>query len=573
MHTVVLGWFGLSAVWFLPLVWRLVKFALPGGEGLAGLRSIRLWAGFGAVLAASCTLGALLAGDAGTGNALGHALARGLGGVLGRIGTPCAMAALGGVGLFGLFGFGWRDLSVWLNQGLGIRVPGGTPRSDDDMPAEPRRAARAAERDSYAATAHTPFGGTHHAGSNPGMIGAPPQQPRGNRYTRPTPWQPPARKPETKRDAGLPPQPQWSAATSRPAAAKPNAAQRPATAQPIPAAALRPLGSTAATQSSHPLTRSLDRAVSSGIAANFNRPFTQPLTQRVDQAAGHPARAAGQGAAGAQSGTSPSRPINTLNRPGAQPVNRPVTRSPSPAIKQLQRSWSPAPTRYAGSAGTAQPGHEPARPGTSETAANARHNGATPASPPDFLHALRAIEANTAQWTALGGTGSTAVGGAVAASTAGAAGIVGAAGAIAAAGLPGAVEAAVTEAVAPGEAAPAANVPAAGTIATSATSFAMPQTQTQPESEAAAADRTEIRSTGAVDRAAAPFHAASDTAAHTAPQAAAVVPSAIEPVASAVPDASAPAVVSPQWGAYDTDTDAGHPLPSIAPNSAAATAD
>ena len=53
MQTVVFGWFGASAVWFLPLLWRLVKSALPGGAGLRGPGTIRLWLGFVCVLIAS----------------------------------------------------------------------------------------------------------------------------------------------------------------------------------------------------------------------------------------------------------------------------------------------------------------------------------------------------------------------------------------------------------------------------------------------------------------------------------------------------------------------------------------
>ncbi|MGN4076212.1 hypothetical protein, partial [Burkholderia gladioli] len=63
MHTVVFGWFGISAVWFIPLVWRLVKGMLPGG---AKGGSIRLWLGFASVFVASCTLATALPGDAGT---------------------------------------------------------------------------------------------------------------------------------------------------------------------------------------------------------------------------------------------------------------------------------------------------------------------------------------------------------------------------------------------------------------------------------------------------------------------------------------------------------------------------
>lgn len=60
MHTVVLGWFGISAVWFLLLIWRLAKAMMPGGDGLAGPGSIRLWLGFASVFLASCTLTSVL---------------------------------------------------------------------------------------------------------------------------------------------------------------------------------------------------------------------------------------------------------------------------------------------------------------------------------------------------------------------------------------------------------------------------------------------------------------------------------------------------------------------------------
>ena len=56
MHMVVLGWFGASVVWFLPLLWRLFKLALPGSAGVRGPGTIRLWLGFVAVLLSSSTL-------------------------------------------------------------------------------------------------------------------------------------------------------------------------------------------------------------------------------------------------------------------------------------------------------------------------------------------------------------------------------------------------------------------------------------------------------------------------------------------------------------------------------------
>ena len=110
MHTVVFGWFGGSAVWFIPLLWRLVKSMLPGGAGLRGPGTIRLWLGFVCVMLASCTLEASLIGVAGV-NGFGHALAAGFGHLLGHFGTPLAALALLFVSLPWLIGFRWRDFS------------------------------------------------------------------------------------------------------------------------------------------------------------------------------------------------------------------------------------------------------------------------------------------------------------------------------------------------------------------------------------------------------------------------------------------------------------------------------
>src|SRR5215467_4676434 len=98
MHTAVFGWFGGSTVWLLPLFWRLVKSALPGGTGLRGPGTIRLWLGFVCVMVASCTLEASLV-DIASMDGAGHALANALGHVLGHVGTPIAMCVLLAVSL------------------------------------------------------------------------------------------------------------------------------------------------------------------------------------------------------------------------------------------------------------------------------------------------------------------------------------------------------------------------------------------------------------------------------------------------------------------------------------------
>lgn len=133
MHTVVFGWFGGSAVWFIPLIWRLIKSMLPGGAGLRGPGTIRLWLGFVCAMLASCTLEASLTGAAGGGNAIGHALAAALGHLLGPIGTPLAALALFVVSLPWLIGFRWREFLLWADGafGLGLASRGLAKRDDE----------------------------------------------------------------------------------------------------------------------------------------------------------------------------------------------------------------------------------------------------------------------------------------------------------------------------------------------------------------------------------------------------------------------------------------------------------
>ncbi|HEY4295935.1 MAG TPA: cell division protein FtsK, partial [Paraburkholderia sp.] len=132
MHTVVFGWFGGSAVWFIPLLWRLVKSVLPGGAGLRGPGTIRLWLGFVCVMLASCTLEASLLGILGV-NGLGRALAAGLGHLLGHIGTPLAALALLLISLPWLIDFRWRDFLAWADGAFGLGLSrGGLARRDEE---------------------------------------------------------------------------------------------------------------------------------------------------------------------------------------------------------------------------------------------------------------------------------------------------------------------------------------------------------------------------------------------------------------------------------------------------------
>jgi len=178
MHTVVLGWFGVSAFWFLPFLWRLIKAALPGGDGLRGPGTIRLWLGFVCVLAASCALEAALFSPAG--DALGHWVMSGAGRLAGRIGAPLLMLVLLVVALPWLLGFRWLDTLAAADRalGLGLRLGREGQRSQPSrMPSGARDEAPRSR-----------------ASSNPARLATVnPMAPKPTgRYARPTAWQPPA---------------------------------------------------------------------------------------------------------------------------------------------------------------------------------------------------------------------------------------------------------------------------------------------------------------------------------------------------------------------------------------------
>jgi S-DNA-T family DNA segregation ATPase FtsK/SpoIIIE len=186
MHTVVAGWFGVSAVWFIPLIWRLVKSVLPGGAGLRGPGTIRLWLGFLGVLVASCALEATLINIAGF-NGLGHALSGGLGKLIGHAAAPLAMTALFIVSLPWLLDFHWREFLVWADISLGLGLNIRAARDTDDSPRRERRSRRAAADEGLPAHS-TPT-------VNPSMADD------GARRKRPTSWRPPVREARENRDA------------------------------------------------------------------------------------------------------------------------------------------------------------------------------------------------------------------------------------------------------------------------------------------------------------------------------------------------------------------------------------
>ncbi|KVD48224.1 cell division protein FtsK [Burkholderia ubonensis] len=362
MHTVVLGWFGVSAVWFIPLIWRLAKAMLPGSGGLAGHGSIRLWLGFACVFVASCTLTSPLSGaDA---NQLGHALSAGFERVLGHIGTPLAMVVLFFAGLPWLTGIGWQRVAAWLDTSFGLRL---SRNGDDDargvadLPRsalhrdDERRVRRAG--DVQPTTAHT--------------VNA--MAPRQNgRFSRPTLWKPdPQARPKTRGQTA----PRAHAEPVAPTGwLKPAATSRPAA---TPAASPAKPSSTSGT---------VGAAAPARPAANIPslRPAPAPLELE-------PARPRPASATPARPAAEPRRPV----APRATVAPRPIGAAPArpPSRPPAATTAAPVPP--------AVPRQRPAVPARAPLYAWTE-KPATPITPAPSVHeTLRSIEASTAQWASL----------------------------------------------------------------------------------------------------------------------------------------------------------------------------
>ncbi|MGK8200282.1 DNA translocase FtsK [Burkholderia cepacia] len=360
MHTVVFGWFGISAVWFLLLFWRLVQAMLPGGGGLAGRGSIRLWLGFAAVFVASCTLTSPLSGP--DTNALGHAFSAGFAHVLGPIGTPVAMVVLFFAGLPWLTGIGWRQFAAWVDTSFGVKLS--RDGGDDDargIADLPRSALHRDDDVVQPTTAHT-------------VNSMAPRQ--NGRYSRPTLWKPdPQARPKPR--SSTPPRPHVEPVAPS-GWLKPTAPQRaPTQPAPIPPASAMPPPTTGS-------TASLARA-----AANSQVPRPDPAPLPV--------------------GFEPVRPRPTAARPATaalKPTTPRTTVTPRPAAAQPQRP-PVRPVAGAGSAG--QPADTARRRPAPQTPARAplyawTEKPAAPIAPAPSVHdTLRSIEASTAQWATLGG--------------------------------------------------------------------------------------------------------------------------------------------------------------------------
>ncbi|QGR88502.1 DNA translocase FtsK [Burkholderia multivorans] len=387
MHTVVFGWFGISAVWFLLLFWRLVQAMLPGGGGLAGPGSIRLWLGFAAVFVASCTLTSALSGP--DTNALGHAFAGGFAHVLGPIGTPVAMVVLLFAGLPWFTGIGWRRFAAWVETSFGVKLARDTGDDDAHGIADLPRSALYRDDDIVQpTTAHT----------------VNPMAPRQNgRYARPTLWKPDPQarpKPRSKPAPRPPVEPVAPSGWLKPA----SGTRMPVPPAPPATGAMPPptIGSTA----------SLARA-----AANAQpRPDPAPLP----------------------AGFEPMRPRPTAVRPAA------ALRQPAaPRATVAPRAAAPAPARP-----LARPAGATAGIGASADASRRRvaappqkraplyawaDKPAAPITPAPSVHeTLRSIEASTAQWATLAGAAASVD---AARATASAAAVIGVGDASAAAGV------------------------------------------------------------------------------------------------------------------------------------------
>ncbi|AIO34261.1 ftsK/SpoIIIE family protein [Burkholderia cenocepacia] len=364
MHTVVFGWFGVSAVWFLLLFWRLVQAMLPGGGGLAGRGSIRLWLGFAAVFVASCTLTSALSGP--DTNALGHAFAAGFAHVLGPVGTPVAMVVLLFAGLPWLTGIGWRQFAAWVDTSFGVKLS--RDRGDDDahgIADLPRSALHRDDDIVQPTTAHT-------------VNSMAPRQ--NGRYARPTLWKPdPQARPQPRRKTAPRPavEPVAPSGWLKPSA--PAGRTPPPPPVPVTTGAMPPptTGSTA----------SLARAAAN---AQVPRPDPAPLPAGFEPV--RPRPTAARPAAAAALNKQPAAP-----RAAVTPRPAPATQ-PRPPVR---------PVGGIGPAGTSDPSRRrtvtPPPPKRAPLYAWAE-KPATPISPAPSVHeTLRSIEASTAQWAAMAG--------------------------------------------------------------------------------------------------------------------------------------------------------------------------
>ncbi|SAK49492.1 cell division protein FtsK [Caballeronia hypogeia] len=437
MHMVVLGWFGASVVWFLPLIWRIVKLVLPGGDGLRGPGTIRLWLGFLAVLLASSTLEGALAGSFETQaniNLCGRALAGALSGLAHPSGAGVIAALVLAVFLPWLIEFSWRSVLAWADEAFGFGLPQSwiTPRERQrDTEPRPAKERREKSRDRLAgwferrarASAARDSGERglrserNERGDAPPSRSLPdeptlglPAGPRSSRYQRPTVWRPPSvSKGNASRAAaaGADAVATAEAYAKRPAYEAAGVAPPVTQTEPVPPAGwLNPGFDTAARDNrAHfpPRQASAFTPSGSGLRASVaveptvpparKAPMAEPRAERPrSSATSMPAsRATGvasttasvaTGAIGATGARTVGRPTSPQTPPGI--VRRPPVR---PAVNSAAREFAPAPLAAPAFSRPATPPGPP-----------------TPPPAPESIQAtLRSIEEKTALWTSLAG--------------------------------------------------------------------------------------------------------------------------------------------------------------------------
>ncbi|MDN7176534.1 cell division protein FtsK [Caballeronia sp. SEWSISQ10-4 2] len=435
MHTVVFGWFGASAVWFIPLLWRIVKSVLPNGGGLRGPGTIRLWLGFFCVLLASCTLEAALFHSfafAANVDHLGHALLTGLGGHAGVISTTGALSVGAGaaavflISLPWLCGFKWRETLSWANGafGLGLKPEwfAARERTVREKPSRGRASRDKAETRGASAglggfrtsgtSGVTPSGRTSHEAPALGLPTA--TQRQGGRYQRPTVWRPqPARRSEAERpmrgpEAARPIEP-VSANNLEPGSGKDSYSDRFPDARP---AALHNGRGVGAREPLEPVAPAgwLKTGASSGTR---------------EQAAGGNAPAAGLTGAANAAGTAPSNSTRTAATRGTdRSADAGTSRRPEVSRSSLNGS-APGAVRASGSSGVSQVSQAASRTtsitpargvssppivssesffaATASSAAVPTKPAGAPPAPERIKETLRSIEQNAAQWTTRAG--------------------------------------------------------------------------------------------------------------------------------------------------------------------------
>ncbi|WP_248321745.1 MULTISPECIES: DNA translocase FtsK [unclassified Caballeronia] len=437
MHTVVLGWFGASVVWFLALLWRVVKSVLPGGAGLRGPGTIRLWLGFFTVLLSSATLEGALAGALEAQenvNRAGRALAGALAGLAHAPGAIAIAAAVFAISLPWLVEFSWRSVLAWADEAFGFGLPQSwlTPREPSERESrtrEPeraksgpkstsRRSAQASakptgmrwreRRPRETTTADAPLRGiggerfdatVSRASHDEPTLGMPTGQ-RSGRYQRPTPWRPPPTAGRVVKGA--------EASAAGIAATAEAYSRRPAFER-----AGTPVSTFVEPVAPDGWLNSLSTAAAAlgSTASRATLPSGSPARSEAGAAASLRSSASSTGSASFASARAPQRPMSTQttparaamsgNGPASTPRNSAPARNPASSSAATSTQTSRGPVR---------------RPLPTEMTGDGRSSAfappafSRPPSPPvpppapDAIQAtLRSIEEKAALWTSLAG--------------------------------------------------------------------------------------------------------------------------------------------------------------------------